>query len=86
MARGKRKLGAGDPELSKITPQKHICPAVPSKRLVIIGTLSPSVVCLGATPQQKIPNSSPTSKHKSKTTLIVHIVQAAVNTPWQNAT
>ena len=50
MARGKRKLGVGDPELSKETPQKRARPAVPSKRLVIIGTSSLSVVCIGATP------------------------------------
>ncbi|MCJ1348647.1 hypothetical protein MMC31_006879 [Peltigera leucophlebia] len=81
MARENRKLSAGDPKLSKTTPQKCARPAVPSKRPVIIGTLSPSVVHLGAFPQQHIPNS-PASKHKSKATPI--IVEVAVNNPWQN--
>ena len=85
MAQGKRKLSARDPESSKKILQKRARPAVPSKRPVIIGTLSPSVVCLGATPQQEIPNSSLTSKYKSKATSIVHIVEAVVNTPWRNA-
>lgn len=81
MARAKRKLGAGDPESSKTTPQKRARPAVPSKRPVIIGTSSPSVVRLGASPQQDMPDS-PASKHKSKATPI--IVEAAVNTPRRN--
>ena len=83
MARGKRKLGAGDPKLSKKTPQKSARLAVPNKRPVIIGTSSPSVVCLGATLQREIPNS-PTKKHKNKATPIVHIVEAAVNTSRRN--
>ena len=46
--------------------------------------MSPSVIRLGATLQQQIPNS-PTSKHKSKATPIVQIVEVAVNIPWRNA-
>ena len=85
MARGKRKLGAGDPESSKETPQKCARPAIPSKRSEIIRTLSLSVVCLSATPQREISNSSSTSKHKRKATPIMHIVEVAVNIPRRNA-
>ena len=49
----------------------------------MIGTLSLSVVCLGATLQQEIPNS-PTKKPKNKAMPIVYIIEAAVNTPRQN--
>ena len=85
MARKKRKLGAGDSELSKKIPQKRACPAVPRKRLVIIGTLSPSVVCLGTNPQQEISDGSPMNKNKSKATSIIYIVEVAVNTSRRNA-
>ena len=84
MARGKCKVGTGDPKSSKKTLQKCTHPAIPSKRPVIIGILLPSIVYLGATPQQEIPNSSLMSKDKSKATPIVHIVKAAVNTPRRN--
>lgn len=79
MVREKHKLDAEDPKLSKKTTQK--CPrlTVPSKFPVIIGTLSSSVVCLGTTPQQEIFNSL-TKKLKNKAMLIVHIIEAAVNT------
>lgn len=83
MAQKKCKLGAGDPKLSKETPQKRAHPAISSKRLVIIRTLSPLVVRLGVTPQREIPNS-PTKKPKNKTTPIMYTVKAAVNTPRRN--
>ena len=51
IAQGKHKLGTGDPKLSKKIPQKRACLAVPSKRPVIIGTLSPLVVCHSTIPQ-----------------------------------
>lgn len=76
----KHKLGAGDPKLSKKIPQKHTCPAILSKHPVIIRTLSPSIICLGATPQQEIPNSS-TKKPKNKAMPIVHIIEIIVNIP-----
>ena len=81
MAQKKHKVSAGDPESSKKILQKCSCPAVLSKHPVIIETLSPLVFYLHATPQQEIPNNSSTSKYKSKTTPIVHIVETAVNTP-----
>lgn len=77
MAQKKRKLGA------EKTSQKRACPAIPSKCLISIGILSPSVICLGVTPQQEIPNS-PMNKSKKKATPIMNIIEAIVNTPWRN--
>lgn len=79
MAREKHKLDAENPKLSKKTTQKYPRLTVPSKFPVIIGILSSSVVCLGATPQQEIFNNL-TKKLKNKAIPIVHIIEAAVNT------
>ncbi len=83
MAQKKCKLGARDLKLSKKTPQKRAHPAISSKRLVIIRTLSPSVVRFGVTPQREIPNNL-TKKPKSKATPIMHIIKVAVNTLRRN--
>lgn len=57
---------------------KQTYPSIASKCSVIIRTLSPSVVCLTATPQKKLPDS-PKSKYKTKA--VSYITEVAINTP-----
>lgn len=45
--------------------------------------MSPSIICLGATPQQEIPDSL-TIKLKNKTISIMYIIKVAVNTLQRN--
>lgn len=83
MARAKRKLGSGEYDLSKKMPIKRTHPTVASKRPVIIGTSSPSVVRHAITTSQKELPNSPMSKHKTKVTPIVHITES-INTLKRN--
>lgn len=75
----KCKLGTKDPKPFKKILQKRAYLAISSKLLVISRILLQFVVYLVTTLQQEIFNSF-ISKYKSKTTLIIHIIEVSIKT------
>lgn len=79
IAQAKYKLGFKEQNLFKKKFIKCICPIIISKRLMIIGTFSLSVIFYTATIPQKKPLNGLMSKHKTEITPIVHIIET-INT------